>query len=87
MVKMLEEGFRNSAPLDAAGAAGIILEGVLSGRWRILVGDDAQRLDESVRADPEGAYEHQGVGISPLSLGGDVPAAGRHSVERAGKLA
>ena len=76
IVKMLEEGFRNTAPLDAAGAARIILDGVLSGKWRILVGDDAQRLDESVRADPEGAYEHQGVGISPLSFGGDVPPAG-----------
>ncbi|HEX4863842.1 MAG TPA: SDR family NAD(P)-dependent oxidoreductase [Acidimicrobiales bacterium] len=73
LVKMLEEGFRDGAPLDAAGAAHVILDGVLAGKWRILVGDDAHRLDESVRADPEGAYEHQGVGISPLSFGGDFP--------------
>lgn len=73
IVKMLEEGFRDSAPLDAAGAARVILEGVLAGKWRILVGDDAHRLDEAVRADPESAYDHQGVGISPLNLGGEPP--------------
>ena len=72
VVKMLEEGFRNNAPLDAAGAARVILDGVQAGKWRILVGDDAYRLDESVRADPEGAYDHKGVGISPLSFGGDA---------------
>jgi hypothetical protein len=66
---VLEEGFRNNAPLDAAGAARTILDGVLAGKWRILVGDDAHRLDESVRANPEAAYDHQGVGISPLDLG------------------
>jgi NAD(P)-dependent dehydrogenase (short-subunit alcohol dehydrogenase family) len=74
IVKMLEEGFRDNAPLDAAGAARIILDGVLAGKWRILVGEDAHRLDESVRADPEAAYDHQGVGISPLSFGGDAAA-------------
>ena len=66
MVKMIEEGFRAMAPLTAAGAATIILDGVRAGRWRILVGEDAQRLDEQVRADPEAAYDHAGVGISPL---------------------
>lgn len=49
--------FRDQAPLSAAGAADIILNGVRAGRWRILVGDDAQRLDALVRADPETAYE------------------------------
>ena len=27
------------------------------GRWRILVGDDAHRLDERVRESPERAYD------------------------------
>ena len=27
------------------------------GKWRILVGEDASRLDERVRADPESAYD------------------------------
>jgi NAD(P)-dependent dehydrogenase (short-subunit alcohol dehydrogenase family) len=69
-LKMLEEGFRTGAPLDAAGAATVILDGVRDGRWRILVGDDAHRLDEQVRADPESAYDHTGMGINPLSFGG-----------------
>jgi NAD(P)-dependent dehydrogenase (short-subunit alcohol dehydrogenase family) len=66
MVKMLEEGFRTTAPLDAAGAARIILEGVRAGQWRILVGDDAHQLDASVRANPEGAYDHTGVGLGTI---------------------
>jgi len=51
------ESFRDLAPLSAAGAATIILDGVRNDRWRILVGEDAQELDRMVRADPEGAYE------------------------------
>ncbi|HEX5268263.1 MAG TPA: SDR family oxidoreductase [Acidimicrobiales bacterium] len=69
IVKMVEEGFRTSAPLDGAGAATIILDGVRAGKWRILVGDDAHRLDEQVRSAPEAAYDHMGVGISPLLAG------------------
>jgi hypothetical protein len=73
IVKMIEEGFRDAAPLDAAGAARIILDGVRAGRWRILVGDDAVRLDEQVRANPEGAYDHTEIGITPLSFEGPPP--------------
>ena len=53
----IAEGFRDNAPTSAAEAATIILDGVRAGEWRILVGDDAQRLDEAVRADPTAAYE------------------------------
>jgi NAD(P)-dependent dehydrogenase (short-subunit alcohol dehydrogenase family) len=49
--------FREEAPMSAAGAAKIILDGVKAGRWRILVGDDAHRLDERVRQAPESAYD------------------------------
>ena len=66
--KLMEEGFRTTAPLDAAGAATVILEGVRAGKWRILVGDDAARLDEQVRADPEAAYDHQGIGLDTINL-------------------
>ena len=52
----LAEEFRNSAPTSAAQAAEIILQGVREERWRILVGEDAKRLDEMVRENPEGAY-------------------------------
>src|SRR5438309_10590735 len=49
--------FRDEAPTTAAAAAKIILDGVKAERWRILVGDDAHRLDERVRQTPERAYE------------------------------
>ena len=48
--------FRDEAPTTAAQAAKIILDGVKAERWRILVGDDAHRLDERVRQTPEQAY-------------------------------
>jgi len=50
------EQFRDGAPLTAAEAAQIILDGVREERWRILVGEDAKVLDRLVREDPEGAY-------------------------------
>jgi len=50
------ESFRDDAPMTAEEAAKIILDGVKAGRWRILVGDDAEVLDEMVRAEPENAY-------------------------------
>jgi NAD(P)-dependent dehydrogenase (short-subunit alcohol dehydrogenase family) len=49
--------FREEAPTTAATAAKIILDGVKAGQWRILVGDDARRLDERVRQNPEHAYD------------------------------
>ena len=49
--------FRDKAPLTAAQAATIILDGVRNDRWRILVGDDAHTLDRMVRESPEQAYE------------------------------
>jgi NAD(P)-dependent dehydrogenase (short-subunit alcohol dehydrogenase family) len=67
-MKMAEESFRTRAPLDAAGAARIILDGVRTGRWRILVGADAHQLDEQVRADPEAAYDHARVGLATLTI-------------------
>ncbi len=69
MTKSMEERFRTGAPLDSAGAATIILDGVRAGKWRILVGDDAHMLDEHVRADPENAYNYEtGPGIPTLSI-------------------
>jgi len=49
--------FREDAPMTASAAAKVILDGVKAERWRILVGDDAHRLDELVRQTPERAYE------------------------------
>jgi NAD(P)-dependent dehydrogenase (short-subunit alcohol dehydrogenase family) len=56
-MQQLAEDFRDKAPLGAAEAAAMILDGVRAGRWRILVGRDAEELDRMVRADPERAYE------------------------------
>ena len=61
--------FRDNAPTSAAQAATIILEGVRNDQWRLLIGDDADRLDEAVRADPLAAYNHEGPGLSTI-LGG-----------------
>jgi NAD(P)-dependent dehydrogenase (short-subunit alcohol dehydrogenase family) len=52
-----ERRFTEDAPTSAAEAAKIILDGVKAERWRILVGPDAQIIDEMVRASPEQAYE------------------------------
>ena len=49
--------FREEAPMTAAAAATVILDGVKAGRWRILVGADAHQIDKRVRATPEEAYE------------------------------
>jgi NAD(P)-dependent dehydrogenase (short-subunit alcohol dehydrogenase family) len=49
--------FREEAPMTAAAAATVILEGVKANRWRILVGNDAHWLDARVRQSPEQAYE------------------------------
>ena len=50
------DSFQNDAPMTAAQAAKVILDGVREKRWRILVGQDAQVLDRLVRAAPEDAY-------------------------------
>ena len=53
----MNSAFRDNAPLSPAEATKIILDGVLAGSWRILVGDDAKALDEAVRQRPEDAYD------------------------------
>ena len=50
--------FRDKAPVSAAQAATVILDGVRSGTWRILIGEDATTLDALVRAKPEAAYDY-----------------------------
>jgi hypothetical protein len=52
-----ERRFTDDAPTSAAEAARIILDGVKADRWRILVGNDAAKIDELVRAAPERAYD------------------------------
>src|SRR5215471_6584984 len=61
--------FLEDAPTTAAQAARIILDGVKAGKWRILVGEDAHKLDERVRRDPEKEQLTR-----PQSSGVQVPA-------------
>jgi NAD(P)-dependent dehydrogenase (short-subunit alcohol dehydrogenase family) len=42
-----------------AQAATIILEGVRSGAWRVLVGEEAEMLDEHARANPEAPFDYE----------------------------
>src|ERR1700728_2468667 len=57
-IEKANAGWRDAAPTTAAEAAAVILDGVRSGAWRILVGEDAKQVDEFVRANPEDAYDH-----------------------------
>ncbi|HVM95723.1 MAG TPA: SDR family NAD(P)-dependent oxidoreductase [Candidatus Acidoferrales bacterium] len=57
LMHQLSLSFRDNAPVTADQAATIILDGVRNNRWRILVGDDAQALDRTVREMPESAYD------------------------------
>lgn len=70
MIEMVGQMFRDSAPMTAAQAATVILDGVRAERWRILVGDDAVALDERVRKDPEAAYSPGGPSLGGLGFGG-----------------
>ena len=58
MLVRINTDFRDKAPVSAAEAAAIILDGVRSGAWRILVGEDARMIDAAVRAKPEAAYNY-----------------------------
>jgi NAD(P)-dependent dehydrogenase (short-subunit alcohol dehydrogenase family) len=64
--------FRDKAPVSAAEAATIILDGVRSGAWRILVGEDAKMIDTAVRAQPEAAYDYAQL----FSAGPEAPGTG-----------
>jgi NAD(P)-dependent dehydrogenase (short-subunit alcohol dehydrogenase family) len=66
MMAMMAEAFRDNAPVSAAQAATIILDGVRKGEWRILVGDDAVALDKAVRADPLAVYGEGGISLGIL---------------------
>jgi NAD(P)-dependent dehydrogenase (short-subunit alcohol dehydrogenase family) len=57
LVQQRRDEFRDNAPLTAAQGAKIILDGVRNEQWRILVGEDADVLDQMVRQNAETAYE------------------------------
>jgi hypothetical protein len=69
LAQMMAAGFRDNAPMTAAQAAKVILDGVKAGEWRILVGEDAHRLDEFVRKDPAHAYDVDFFTLFPTAQG------------------
>jgi NAD(P)-dependent dehydrogenase (short-subunit alcohol dehydrogenase family) len=66
--------FRDKAPVSAAQAATVILDGVRAGSWRILVGDDARMIDAAVRAKPDAAYDYAELFAGLIPDGGDQPS-------------
>jgi NAD(P)-dependent dehydrogenase (short-subunit alcohol dehydrogenase family) len=73
LVEEANAGFRDSALTSAARAATIIVDAVQSGAWRVLVGEDAERLDQFVRAHPDSAYDFEGT---VRGQGGEARLAG-----------
>ncbi len=61
--------FLEEAPTTASRAASIILEGVKTDRWRILVGEDAHKMDALVRADPDAAYTSEFFAVLSKEVG------------------
>ena len=66
--------FRDKAPVSAAEAATVILDGVRSGAWRILIGEDARMIDAAVRAKPEAAYDYADLFSGLGDPGGGPPS-------------
>jgi NAD(P)-dependent dehydrogenase (short-subunit alcohol dehydrogenase family) len=64
--------FRDKAPVSAAQAATVILDGVRAGTWRILIGQDAKMIDERVRATPEAAYDYAELFAGLIPDSGDL---------------
>ncbi len=58
LLTRMNADFRDKAPVSAADAGAVILDGVRSGAWRILIGEDAKMIDAAVRAKPEAAYDY-----------------------------
>jgi NAD(P)-dependent dehydrogenase (short-subunit alcohol dehydrogenase family) len=58
LLTKVDTDFRDNAPVTAAEAATVILDGVRSGTWRILIGKDATGLDAFVRANPDATYDY-----------------------------
>jgi NAD(P)-dependent dehydrogenase (short-subunit alcohol dehydrogenase family) len=63
----------------APQAATSILDGVRSGAWRILVGDEARMLDEHVRANPEAPFHYENYAdmYGPLIARAEAEAAAK----------
>jgi NAD(P)-dependent dehydrogenase (short-subunit alcohol dehydrogenase family) len=76
-IPRLKDEFRDKG-FSAAQAAAIILDGVRSGAWRILVGEEAKMLDEQVRANPEAPFDYDNYAemYGPLIARAQAEASG-----------
>jgi len=76
-IPRIKDRFRDQGFLPAQ-AATIILDGVRSGAWRIVVGEEAKMLDEQVRANPEAPfnYENYAEMYGPLIARAQAEASG-----------
>ncbi|MFC6084824.1 SDR family NAD(P)-dependent oxidoreductase [Sphaerisporangium aureirubrum] len=80
-MRTIAENFRDQAPTTPAEAVTIILNGIHTRTWRILVGEDAHTLDTTVRADPLSLYTADSASLlslagSQVSLAEDPPPRG-----------
>jgi NAD(P)-dependent dehydrogenase (short-subunit alcohol dehydrogenase family) len=77
LIPRLKTEFQDKG-FSAAQAATIILDGVRSGAWRILVGEEAKMLDDQVRANPEAPfnYENYAEMYGPLIAQAQAEASG-----------
>jgi hypothetical protein len=57
-IPRLKDEFQDKG-FAAAQAATIILDGVRSGAWRILVGEEAKMLDVQARANPQAPFDYE----------------------------
>jgi NAD(P)-dependent dehydrogenase (short-subunit alcohol dehydrogenase family) len=55
-IRERSDAYIDSAPMSAAEASKVIIDAVMAGDWRILVGDDAVEIDRRVRQDPDQAH-------------------------------
>jgi NAD(P)-dependent dehydrogenase (short-subunit alcohol dehydrogenase family) len=57
LVQARFDNFRDNAPISAAQAAEEMLAAVRSGRWRLLIGEDAKSIDMLARENPDQLYD------------------------------
>ena len=76
-IPRLKDAFRDQGFLPVQAAA-IILDGVRSGAWRILVGEEAKMLDEQARANPEAPFNYDNYAemYGPLIAQAQAEASG-----------
>ena len=49
--------FADYRPVTAAAASRTVLEAIRRGDWRVVIGADAEAIDDRIRADPWTAYD------------------------------